>query len=475
MEKRPAESENEENGSSENGAKKAKLDPECGRLLFCGSTDWELHQKPAKLKEEAYWSKKNVYEPHFIKSFKDVRVRHVSSNQDACHVIVVDEEGTAWSWGNNEYGQLGQGDKKHRRIPTKIPGTGPTGHIIVALAVSKKHSLMLTSRGDVLACGDNTDGQCAQGEMKSKSIEVSKGRSKEEIEQSSVKEVLEPTPITYNGPPVIKISAGMDFSLILDVEGVVWTFGSQEYGKCGTGSDGSYNSQEAKVKMRFAGISNPHQIQRVYERDGKTKKTKSMQLMRIKNIAAGTHHAAMVDEMGRVFTWGAGSYGRTGLSDPMDTHVPTWISSLDHPRGKMEEVYAGNLCTITLGKGNKQAHMAGIIDAARGEANTSPKQYFDFGEAPFKNIGFFRKGWNFVGEDGSVMQTNAGPCYGELGTGEKFRNQGVPKKSKEFQYANILKCGTGVAHCVYVIGDTTEEEKEELEEYDDLEQEEYAV
>ena len=28
--------------------------------------------------------------------------------QDACHVIVVDEEGTAWSWGNNEYGQLGQ-------------------------------------------------------------------------------------------------------------------------------------------------------------------------------------------------------------------------------------------------------------------------------------------------------------------------------------------------------------------------------
>ena len=26
----------------------------------------------------------------------------------------------------------------------------------------------------------------------------------------------------------------------------------------------------------------------------------------------------------------------------------------------------------------------------------------------FQNIGFFRKGWNFVGEDGSVMQTNAG-------------------------------------------------------------------
>eukprot|EP00088_Acartia_fossae_P062419 TRINITY_DN7533_c0_g1_i1.p1 TRINITY_DN7533_c0_g1~~TRINITY_DN7533_c0_g1_i1.p1 ORF type:complete len:478 (+),score=139.26 TRINITY_DN7533_c0_g1_i1:92-1525(+) len=472
MEKRPAEQENgEENGAGENGAKKAKLDPECGRVLFCGSTDWELHQKPAKLKEEAYYSKNNVYEPQFIKSIKDLRVRHVSSNQDACHVIIVDEEGTAWSWGNNDFGQLGQGDKKCRRIPTKIPGTGPNGHIIVALATSKKHSLMLTSRGDVLAFGDNFDGQCAQGEMKTSTVTV--GKAKEEQEHSSVQVVLEPTLINYSGPPVIKISAGLDFSMLLDVEGCVWTFGSQEYGKCGTGTDGGYNSTEAKVKMRYAGISKPHQLSRVYERDPKTKKTKSMQMMRIKSISAGTHHAGMVDEMGRVFTWGAGSYGRTGLNDVMDTHVPTWVQSLDHPRGKMEEIYCGNVVTITIAKGGtRQAHMAGIIDASRGEANMTPKQYFDFGEAAFKNVGFFRKGWNYVGEDGSVMQTNAGPCYGELGSGEKFRNQGIPKKSKEFsQGAHILKVGTGIAHCIYIIRDTTEDDQEELEEYDDLEQE----
>ncbi len=28
--------------------------------------------------------------------------------QDAGHVVVVDESGQAWSWGNNEFGQLGQ-------------------------------------------------------------------------------------------------------------------------------------------------------------------------------------------------------------------------------------------------------------------------------------------------------------------------------------------------------------------------------
>ena len=37
------------------------------------------------------------------------------------------------------------------------------------------------------------------------------------------------------------------------------------------------------------------------------------QMMKIRDFAAGSHHAAMVDELGRVFTWGAGSYGRSVL------------------------------------------------------------------------------------------------------------------------------------------------------------------
>ena len=41
---------------------------------------------------------------------------------------------------------------------------------------------------------------------------------------------------------------------------------------------------------------------------------KILQMMKIRDFAAGSHHAAMVDELGRVFTWGAGSYGRCELS-----------------------------------------------------------------------------------------------------------------------------------------------------------------
>ena len=66
------------------------------------------------MKEDNYHSKNNVFEPKRIEALKDVRIKMVGSGQEAAHVVVVDETGQAWSWGNNEFGQLGQGDNRHR-------------------------------------------------------------------------------------------------------------------------------------------------------------------------------------------------------------------------------------------------------------------------------------------------------------------------------------------------------------------------
>lgn len=188
--KRPA--DNGSNGDSTD-AKKAKLDPDCGALLFSGTTEWHNVRKiknilffnfnitfvqalkPGKLKEDSYHSKNNVHEPMRVAALKNVRIRHVGSGQDAAHVVVVDETGQAWSWGNNDFGQLGQGDNRCRRIPTPISGTGPGGHTIVMVSLGCRHTMMLTSLGTVLAFGDNTDGQCGQGEMKTKNGELLSG------------------------------------------------------------------------------------------------------------------------------------------------------------------------------------------------------------------------------------------------------------------------------------------------------------
>ena len=42
---------------------------------------------------------------------------------------------------------------------------------------------------------------------------------------------------------------------------------------------------------------------------------------------------------------------------------------------------------------------------------------------------------------------NNGPCYGECANGERFRTQGIPKKSKELDYVHVMQvCNVAVVH-----------------------------
>ena len=86
----------------------------------------------------------------------------------------------------------------------------------------------------VLSAGDNSDGQCAKGDMKTKDTDV--GKTSEEVETCSVPVIKDFDVLkNYSGPPVVKVSAGSDFTMLLDINGVAWTFGSQEFGQLGSG------------------------------------------------------------------------------------------------------------------------------------------------------------------------------------------------------------------------------------------------
>lgn len=43
--------------------------------------------------------------------------------------------------------------------------------------------------------------------------------------------------IKYSGPPIVKVGCGAEFSLILDCKGVLYSFGSPEYGQLGANFD----------------------------------------------------------------------------------------------------------------------------------------------------------------------------------------------------------------------------------------------
>ena len=97
----------------------------------------------------------------------------------------------------------------------------------------------------------------------------------------------------------------------------------------------------------------------------------------------------------------------------------------------------------------------------------TPKQWYDLGDAVVQvripnetnysnyddmkqdgnGVGFWKKGFSAVGEDGKVTYCNNGPCYGECANGERFRTQGVPKKSKELDYVHVMQVGQDTGNC----------------------------
>ena len=78
------------------------------------------------------------------------------------HAMALLEDGTVLTWGNDEYGQLGNGTQGferqinvNERLPKVVPNLPPT----TAIAAGGGSDYALTSSGTVMAWGDNTENQ----------------------------------------------------------------------------------------------------------------------------------------------------------------------------------------------------------------------------------------------------------------------------------------------------------------------------
>lgn len=73
------------------------------------------------------------------------------------HTLMLKIDGTVWSYGTNNSGELGIGNKDIQDEPCKV--TFPSGTIIKQIEVGEKHSLALDTQGNVWAWGDNSEYQ----------------------------------------------------------------------------------------------------------------------------------------------------------------------------------------------------------------------------------------------------------------------------------------------------------------------------
>ena len=73
--------------------------------------------------------------------------------------MALKSDGTVWAWGDNGYGQLGDGTTTDRTTPVQVSGLSG----VTAIAAGCYHTVALKSDGTVWAWGYNGYGQLGDG------------------------------------------------------------------------------------------------------------------------------------------------------------------------------------------------------------------------------------------------------------------------------------------------------------------------
>mmetsp|Transcript_58175 Transcript_58175/g.115467 ORF Transcript_58175/g.115467 Transcript_58175/m.115467 type:complete len:913 (-) Transcript_58175:296-3034(-) len=79
------------------------------------------------------------------------------------HTLALSSDGKVWSWGYGNDGQLGLGDYQLQTMPQQIKHLDREN--VIAIAAGDKHSVALTSGGEIYAWGDGTLGQLGLGDF----------------------------------------------------------------------------------------------------------------------------------------------------------------------------------------------------------------------------------------------------------------------------------------------------------------------
>ncbi|GMU65359.1 MAG: hypothetical protein AMXMBFR36_16330 [Acidobacteriota bacterium] len=132
------------------------------------------------------------------------------------HVVVLAQDGSVWAWGDNDYGQVGDGSTTDRASPVQVLGVDGTGLLtdVVSVAVSNRHTLAVRDDGTVLAWGANGYGQLGDGTLTSRSVPS----------------------VVPNLDGIVAVAAGIDHSLALASDGTLWGWGRNDSQQLGDGT-----------------------------------------------------------------------------------------------------------------------------------------------------------------------------------------------------------------------------------------------
>lgn len=198
------------------------------------------------------------------------------------HSLALNGDGTVWAWGYNGRGELGDGTGRSSTTPVQV--VFPAGVSITAVSAGGIHSLAVDSDGVVWSWGGNDYGQVGNGTT---TTTYAPGRV-----------------FLADGTPLhaTSISAGSSHSLAVDANngGRVYAWGNNSNGQLGIGSTTDSTWAAPVVLANNQGA------------------------FRATTVSAGAYHSLAIDASGdhTVYAWGSNAGGQLGNGTSTDASYP---------------------------------------------------------------------------------------------------------------------------------------------------------
>jgi alpha-tubulin suppressor-like RCC1 family protein len=223
--------------------------------------------------------------PAPVSGLRDV----VDYDAGTTHVAAVTQDGLVWAWGSNDAGELGNGTRAGSTSPRQAVGAPA----MTSVSAGQGFTVGLARDGTVVAWGGNGSGELAMDFTQSHAV-----------------------PIHVDISDVASVSAGGGHTLALKKSGEVWAWGANPLGELG---DGSTTSRATPGVVSGLPV--------------------------IIQVAAGTSHSLALATDGSVWAWGDNRSGQVGNGDVTRSEPrASKVSGLPASRA----ISAGNCHSVAL-------------------------------------------------------------------------------------------------------------------------------
>ena len=382
------------------------------------------------------------------------------------HAVALKRDGTVWSWGKNDWGwwsdqwgKLGNNLKGHSATPVQVVGPSGIGYLtgITAVVTGSNHSLALRNDGTVWAWGENYYGQLGNGDTYNSSPVPT------QVAGLIASTLLAPSNLTATA---VSGSVALTWTAVTGAKSYNVYRSTTRVGP-GTllGNTASINYSDTSAVSgttyyyyvtAVAGTLESIPSSKVVAQAG-TGTVQTVSTM--KSVGGGFYHSAAVGTDGSLWTWGSNNFGELGKGTTSDASTPaklTSISGVNAVTGGNDHMVALKSDGTVWAWGYNYHGELGNGTKTGNTANGTPGQVLTAAATPLTGITAVRGGfWHTLAlkSDGTVWAWGNND-WGQLGNGSATPSYGgVAYAAQVTGLSNVVAIAAGHWHSVAVKSD----------------------